>query len=609
VANRNQKIFVKNSSILSLLVGGSAIVTLYFNSKIQDPFNSPKLWGLILLASWCLGHIFTGKKEFNLKENKYLFSAVGAFILSLFLSYMFTDPKFTGLFGETQRRNGLLNYLALVILLLTMIIKINYDFISRFSFIVIALGLVLSIYGLLQISGIDFVKWNNPYNAVISTVGNPNFAAAIMAILTVINIGLSLEKNSNWIVRIFHVITSCVLFSAIILSDARQGLISLAIGISVYILYLSFKKGKKIGLFTSGTILSTGLISILGMLQIGPLTNILYKESVSLRGYYWRAGIRMFQDNILTGVGLDRYGAYFKQYREPTYSLKYGFDITSSNAHNVPIQLFATGGLFLGLSYLAITLIVTKVAISNIGKSEDKQQLFLVTIFAGWLTYQAQSIISIDNIGISVWGWILAGMILGLSKQIGDPKSRKQSLPKIQPIKLAQPILSGLFTVLAVILISALYKGESSMYQTRGVFNPNDENSRNLVLQNATKTVQLNLTEPAYKIASANYLAASGFSEKALEILYEQIEADPRNLDALNSIAEINERSGNIGQAIKARESIVEFDPYNTRNLLQLGREYKFTQKFNDMERIRNQIIGFDTTSNESKLSLQELVR
>ena len=609
MAIKQPKKVIKNNSILSMLVGGAAFITLYFNSKVQDPFNSPKFWGLILLASWCFGHILTSKKELHLKKNKYIFFTIGIFVSSLLLSFIFTAPKFTGLFGETQRRNGLLNYFALVIILITIMIKINYDFIAKFSFIIISLGMALSIYGLLQISGIDFVKWNNPYNAVISTVGNPNFAAAIMAILAVINIGLSLDRNSNLIARIFHVITSCLLFSAIILSDARQGLISFAIGNSVYILYLSFKKNKKLGLFISGIMFAAGLTSILGMLQIGPLSNILYKESVSLRGYYWRAGMKMFQDNILTGVGLDRYGAYFKQYREPAYSLKYGFDITSSNAHNVPIQLFATGGLFLGLSYLAIALIVTKVAILNIIKSDGKQQLFLVTIFAGWLTYQAQSIISIDNIGISIWGWILAGMILGLNRETSSLNSRKPLVPQIQTIKLVQPILSGLFSVLAIILISALYKGESSMYQTRGVFNPSDGNSRNLVLQNATKTIQLNLTEPAYKIASANYLAASGFPEKALEILYEQINSDPRNLDALNLIAEINERSGNIGQAIKARDSIMEYDPYNSRNLLQLGREYKFIQNFSQMEKVLNKIASFDTTSNESISAREELVR
>ena len=46
---------------------------------------------------------------------------------------------------------------------------------------------MLIIYGFLQSNGKDFVKWDNPYNSIISTVGNPNFAAAVMAILATIS--------------------------------------------------------------------------------------------------------------------------------------------------------------------------------------------------------------------------------------------------------------------------------------------------------------------------------------------------------------------------------------------------------------------------------------
>ena len=66
----------------------------------------------------------------------------------------------------------------------------------------------------------------------------------------------------------------------------------------------------------------------------------------------------MFLSSPLTGIGIDRYGAYFKEFRETQYSLNYGFDLTSSNAHNVPIQLFATGGIFVGGFYILILLFI-----------------------------------------------------------------------------------------------------------------------------------------------------------------------------------------------------------------------------------------------------------
>lgn len=47
--------------------------------------------------------------------------------------------------------------------------------------------------------------------------------------------------------------------------------------------------------------------------------------------------------------------------------------------------------------------------------NQGERRFIAVGIFVGWLSFQAQSFISIDNIGISIWGWILGGAIIGLS--------------------------------------------------------------------------------------------------------------------------------------------------------------------------------------------------
>ena len=110
-------------------------------------------------------------------------------------------------------------------------------------------------------------------------------------------------------------------------------------------------------------------LAIFGMLQKGPLTGLLYKPSVSVRGYYWNAAIEMFKSNPLTGVGFDSYGYYFKEFRSIEYPLRYGFELTSSNAHNTFLQLFATGGFFLGISYLTLVISTLLVGLKLVKKS------------------------------------------------------------------------------------------------------------------------------------------------------------------------------------------------------------------------------------------------
>mgnify|MGYP000748585131 CR=1 FL=1 len=91
-----------------------------------------------------------------------------------------------GLLGDTQRRNGFLAYLGLSIIFLYSARTIRFFNVLRIYKVAILIGLVLSCYGLMQINGKDFIKWNNPYNAMISTLGNPNFASATLAILSLL---------------------------------------------------------------------------------------------------------------------------------------------------------------------------------------------------------------------------------------------------------------------------------------------------------------------------------------------------------------------------------------------------------------------------------------
>jgi tetratricopeptide (TPR) repeat protein len=160
----------------------------------------------------------------------------------------------------------------------------------------------------------------------------------------------------------------------------------------------------------------------------------------------------------------------------------------------------------------------------------------------------------------------------------------------------------------AVILVSFLYRGEEAAFQTRIRFNPQDVANNNVILEFASKSLETSLIEPAYKIASMNYLAASGFAEKALEELNKQLTYDPKNLDVLTPIAEINERLNRIPEAIVAREAIRTLDPWNSRNLLQLGREYQFIGDFNKMQEVREAILKFDSVSKESEAAKAELV-
>jgi O-antigen ligase len=174
------------------------------------------------------------------------------------------------------------------------------------------------------------------------------------------------------------------------LSDAKQGLLAAVVGIGFILIIQTMTLSKKLGVGLLILTMGVAVISILGMLQIGPLQSLLYKDSVTLRGYYWRAGVNMFLKNPLTGVGLDRYGANFNQYKDSQFVVERGFELMSSNAHNIFIQIFATGGIFLGISYLSILLYVSYIGLSGIKRLKGDRRVLLTGVYAAWLAYLAR---------------------------------------------------------------------------------------------------------------------------------------------------------------------------------------------------------------------------
>jgi len=584
---------------MQIILFSSFLITVYFNPALQDPFNSPKFWLLMIFGSWLCGYLLPGfnfKKINNiLRTNLGLVSLCG-FTLTLFISALMTDSKFIAFFGDSGRRIGFITYLFFAIYMFASYRFITFKYLPILYKTLIAIGLVLIIYGFMQSSGNDFVQWNNPYNSIISTFGNPNFASAAMAMFSVVCFSAIFVSQFSWILRILSLVFNVMLISLIASSDSRQGLVSYGVGVSFVIIVLVFSKSKKIGIVSLGAFAVIGLLTILGMLQIGPLEKYLYKSSVSVRGYYWRAGFEMLKNNPFAGVGLDRYGVYFKQYRDVGYPLNYGFDITSTNAHSIPIQLAATGGIFVGLFYLLLLVYIFNRGVFSLRNNVGDNRIFIAGVFAAWISYQAQSLISIENIGLGIWGWVLGGVLIGVAKLTRENDSNQNSgSAKIAKhntnSNLTQPLISGVITFAAIILVSLLYSGDKATIETRQYFNNTNSAQSETFYAKADSAFKNSFTDPFYKLVISEMFVQSGDQNRAVEEITKLYVKDPKNLDYIRSLAMIAEKNNDNNTAIKFRKLIAEYDPWNADNFLLLGLNYKVIGEFTSMNTMLDKIV------------------
>ena len=577
------------------ILGGLAVITLYFQTNLADPFNSPKLWLLLIVAAWLVGYIISFRNViFANREIKVTFYIVSIFTFFTLLTTIFTDFKYVAIFGDTQRRNGFTAYLSLAIILLAATIFIRLFNIKRLYSVTLFIATPLVIYAFMQTNGKDFVKWNNPYNSIIGTVGNPNFAAAVMAIMGVVMFAIIFVKEFTIYYRVYAGILALALFGLIYQSNARQGLLAYFLGVGVFLVIWLYGKNRKLAVICTGGGLLIFIFAVLGMLQIGPLEKFLYKPSVSVRGYYWRAGVEMLKHHPLFGVGMDRYGAYFKEYREAGYPLSYGFEITSSNAHNTFIQFFATGGLFLGTSYLLLNAYILKRAITGLKNLAGNDRLLLAGVFSAWIAFQAQSLVSIDNIGISIWGWVLGGSIIGMSISSATD-DRKQFIGRQSDINLPRVFTSSIIVLLAIIPINFLYRGEINTAIAKSNFNLQDQATQAKFKEIEMKAINSTLNDPTYVLSCAMYLIQVGFLEDGLFVVKKIHSNDPRNIDAINALAMISEQINKIPDAISYREKMVKLDPWNAVNYLALGKNYKAQGDLVKSKEILNKILSFST--------------
>ena len=218
--------------------------------------------------------------------------------------------------------------------------------------------------------------------------------------------------------------------------------------------------------------------------------------------------------------------------------------------------------------------------------------------------------ISIDNIGISVWGWLFGGSILGLSytsryEKDGNSRPNKKSNTIIS---IFQPLASLFFLIPLGILSFSMHQFEYKSYQIRGMVSSQDIQVKNLYTKYASEVLSNVIADPAYKFLAARALVnADSFDQSYLEII-QLYKSDKRNLDYLQWLSEYERSKNNALLELKYREEIAKFDPWNAQNLLRIGQLHKTNGDFNEVSKVVEIINSFAKNTEIGKLAAELLI-
>jgi len=232
-------------------------------------------------------------------------------------------------------------------------------------------------------------------------------------------------------IRIALGLISLVTLYEVFESHAIQGRVVSALGLGVVVFFaIRSRYGAFVTSLYSIFLLAAGTLAALGALQIGPLTRYIYKYSVSLRGQYWLAGWNTGMDNPFHGVGMDGFGDWYRRSRDIQALTTPGVNTIVNAAHNVFLDMFAFGGWPLFLAYMAIVVLGGISLVKVVLRSKKFEPVF-IAISVAWLGYQLQSLISINQIGLAIWGWVLTGSLIAYERNTRN--SNVEATPNLKP--------------------------------------------------------------------------------------------------------------------------------------------------------------------------------
>jgi O-antigen ligase len=524
--------------VSQLAVLGIPFVTLFiWSSGVTDPVNATKLFiaGGVGFGMLALFLCFNLRETFDSFKSYVL--AVLVFILAMGNAAVASNSPFTqNIYGSYGRNTGLLTYFILSCVALGML---NISSMQNFNKLIIGLqfaGLINVLYCGWVLAFGDFIGWNNPYGDILGLFGNPNFISSFLGIFIGTLFVNVFNKNLKMRYRVGAIFVIIIAFFEIIKSHSVQGIIVSIICLGVVLFFVLRERYESLALQTAYLLFSglISLVAVFGALQKGPM-DFIYKTSVSLRGAYWNAGIRMGLDHPLTGVGMDSYGDWYRRTRSLNAATVLPGPKTISNAaHNIFIDIFSYGGFPLLIGYLAIILVVIRSSIKFFLRTTSFNPIF-VAMFTGWFGYQLQSIISINQIGLAIWGWGLGGAIVAFefyTREVEPPTKKivARGNKMVTSTGVFSPGLAagigmvlGLFVACPPLAADTKWKSALDSRDARRV-------------EDALAPSYLNPSDSARFAQAANLLSGSNLNEMSHGIALKAVEFNKDSMDAWASL-------------------------------------------------------------------------
>lgn len=460
------------------------------------------------------------------------------FLAALLVATATSTNIHASLFGNYGRfHGGLLSWLAYGVIYFSLVQQTKETYLNIIKVSLAASTLVAG-WGILERLGIDASYWEQDVQArVFSTLGQPNWLAAYLAMLIPWGISFYLKAKTGWqSLGMFGLVL--LLYTCFIFTYSRGGNYGLAVGLAVYMLILSQQVLKQ---YWKKITLVGSALAIVTILFATPLATQYFgassprvvenleagNETGNIRLIVWQGAWQSFLDKPLTGHGLETFGEVFYKFRPVEMNQTGEWDFLFNRAHNEYLNYLATTGLLGTGAYLVLVAAFYWQARRFLRRERQSPYfLAIAAAVASMTAYLIQNIFGFTVVPLALL-FVLNLASLGLGR--GDkilftlPQAVKKLVALKMQLVLFLPLVAGL------IAISNFWRADLE-YVEGAVANDLGQNERaEFYLDRA---LRLNPWEPNYLIqlsfAKASLSKKMGPSSSGLTLAEEAVKVADR---------------------------------------------------------------------------------
>jgi O-antigen ligase/tetratricopeptide (TPR) repeat protein len=427
-------------SLVSVLTLGILFLAPVFFTpgQLAEEFEFPKVslvvTGALLLFGWWIAaessRLMSGPAKWlgalpgriaTAVRGDPLGAAVAAMLLSAMVSTIASLRPPLSVFGAPQSYAGLRTVAALVaVYYASRSLAGNPVWFRRLAQAAGAAAAVATAYSLVQILHLDPFTWRREaaFDGLIrsgSTVGHPNTLSAYLVTCLPLLAWLAIRARSRAESIGWTVVAGTSLF-IVVASLSRGAWLGMAAAAATAILLalVAGLRPSRRPVMVGGAVLALViLVSLVTpmrgavLMRSGQITD-LSAPTTRTRVELWRAGLRMFRDHPVAGVGLDSYIAAFPPYRTSSLTqIEWGG--TPAKAHNDLIQILATQGALGGLAALGIAIFCALALWRVARRGTPEARAAAIVCAAALAGYVASSLVGFGTVATSALAAALAG--------------------------------------------------------------------------------------------------------------------------------------------------------------------------------------------------------